>query len=43
MSSRVDEHNYWKERVELLIDDKKKWMKEKKELRSKLNKLTDKI
>jgi hypothetical protein len=28
-----DDKNYWKDRVELLIDDKKKWMKEKKELR----------
>jgi predicted nuclease with TOPRIM domain len=31
---------YWKDKVESLIDEKKKWMKEKKELRSKVNELS---
>ena len=33
--------NYWKERVELHIDEKKQWMKQKKELHSQVIKLQD--
>lgn len=38
-----EQDQYWKERVELLVDDKKKWMKEKKEMHQQISKLTDKI
>ena len=35
--------NYWKERVELHIDEKKLWLKEKKELHSEISNLTNKL
>lgn len=33
--------NYWKERVELHIDEKKQWMKQKKELHIQVSRLQD--
>ena len=35
--------NYWKERVELHIDEKKQWMKQKKDLHAQISRLSDKI
>ena len=34
--------NYWRDKVELLIDDKKRWMKEMKDLRTKLKDILEK-
>lgn len=38
-----DHDKYWKEKVQLLIDDKKRWMKEMKDTRQKLNQFSDRI
>lgn len=38
-----DYDTYWKDKVELLVEDKKKWVKEKKELMLKITTLCDKI
>jgi hypothetical protein len=35
--------NYWKERVELHIDEKKQWMKQKKDLHVQISRISDKI
>jgi hypothetical protein len=35
--------NYWKERVELHIDEKKIWLKEKKNLHRDISELTNKL
>lgn len=34
-----DKENYWKERTDLLIYEKKKWIVERKEFRDRINKL----
>mgnify|MGYP006094301443 CR=1 FL=1 len=43
LTLKREQDKYWKERVELLLDDKKKWMKEKKEMHQQISKLTDTI
>ena len=42
-SSKIDggKDSYWKERVDLLVYEKKKWLKERKEFHSKITELTD--
>ena len=37
-----EKNNYWKEKVQLLIDDKKRWMQETKDLRQKISVLLQK-
>lgn len=39
--STVQVDNYWKDKVDILIEEKKKWLEMKKEMRSKILKLTD--
>jgi len=36
-----DKDSYWKERVDLLVYEKKKWLKERKEFHAKITELTD--
>lgn len=40
-TSKIDKDSYWKERVDLLVYEKKKWLKERKEFHSKITELTD--
>lgn len=35
--SQIEQNNYWKERVDLLLYEKKKWMQEKKKIRGEMN------
>ena len=40
-NSKIEKDSYWKERVDLLVYEKKKWLKERKEFHSKITELTD--
>ena len=41
ISSKLEKDSYWKERVDLLVYEKKKWLKERKEFHAKITELTD--
>ena len=41
--SRIDENNYWKDRVDLLLYEKKNWIKDKRNMRNEVVSMKHKV